>query len=91
MHIGKGDEVIETADKVYRELQAAGFEVLYDDRDASAGVKFKDADLIGIPWRVAVGARGLAEGGVEVKRRNQRERQFVPVAELAGYLRRHSQ
>ena len=91
MHVGKGDEVIETADKLYGELQAAGFDVLYDDRDASAGVKFKDADLIGIPWRVAVGARGLAEGGVEVKRRNQTERQFVPVSELAGYLRRHSQ
>lgn len=91
MHIGKGDEVIETADKVYAELQAAGFEVLYDDRAASAGVKFKDADLIGIPWRVAIGARGLAEGGAEVKRRNQTERQFVPVAELAGYLRHHSQ
>ena len=91
MHIGKGDEVIETADRLYDQLQAAGFEVLYDDRSASAGVKFKDADLIGIPWRVAVGARGLAEGVVEVKRRNQSERQFVTVSELTDYLRHPSQ
>ena len=47
--------------------------MLYDDRDERAGVKFKDADLIGIPFRIAVGKKGLAEGVVEVKRRNATE------------------
>jgi prolyl-tRNA synthetase len=51
----------------------AGIEVLYDDRNERAGVKFKDADLIGLPFRIAVGKKGLAEGVVEVKRRNATE------------------
>jgi prolyl-tRNA synthetase len=86
MTVGKGDEPVQAADKLYDELAAAGFEVLYDDRDLRAGVKFKDADLIGIPWRVAIGARGLAEGGVEVKRRDQQERTLIPPEELSGYV-----
>jgi prolyl-tRNA synthetase len=87
MTVGKGDEPVEVADKLYEELSAAGFAVLYDDRDLRAGVKFKDADLIGLPWRVAVGARGLAEGGVEVKRRDQQERKLVPLAEVSRFIR----
>jgi len=67
------DNVIATATRIYDELTAAGIEVLYDDRDERAGVKFKDADLIGIPFRLAVGKKGLAEGVVEVKRRNGTE------------------
>src|SRR5262249_43245143 len=63
-------EVLAAAQKVYDELTAAGIEVLYDDRDERAGVKFKDADLIGIPFRIAVGKKGVAEGVVELKRRN---------------------
>jgi prolyl-tRNA synthetase len=86
MHIGKGEEAPAMADKLYDELRAAGLSVYYDDRDLSAGVKFKDADLIGIPVRIAVSARGLAEGTVEVKRRNQDERTAIPVAELIGFL-----
>ncbi|MEW5987941.1 MAG: proline--tRNA ligase, partial [Chloroflexota bacterium] len=82
MHVGKGDEPRQVADRLYEDLRAAGLEVLYDDRDTSPGVKFKDADLIGIPWRVAVGARGLAEGGVEVKRRDRPERKVVPVDQV---------
>jgi len=88
MHIGKGDEVRAAADRLYDELRAAGITVLYDDREASAGVKFKDADLIGLPWRVTVGARGLAEGSVEVKQRRQPERVSVPLADLVTYLQR---
>ncbi|MCP4418800.1 MAG: proline--tRNA ligase [Chloroflexi bacterium] len=88
MYLGKGDEVRETADSLYADLIRAGFEVLYDDRHGlSAGVKFKDADLIGVPWRVAVGARGLAEGTVEVKRRSESERINVPLAEIETFLR----
>jgi prolyl-tRNA synthetase len=87
MHLGKGDEVTVAADNLYGELIGAGYEVLYDDRQASAGVKFKDADLFGIPWRIAVGARGLAEGRVEVKWRAHSERDQVPLAELTDFLK----
>ena len=65
--------VVATATRIYDELTAAGIEVLYDDRNERAGVKFKDADLIGLPFRIAVGKKGLAEGVVEVKRRNATE------------------
>ena len=65
--------VVATATRIYDELSAAGVEVLYDDRNERAGVKFKDADLIGLPFRIAVGKKGLAEGVVEVKRRNATE------------------
>ena len=67
------DNVIAAAKRIYEELGAAGIDVLYDDRDERAGVKFKDADLIGIPFRIAVGKKGIAEGVVELKRRNGAE------------------
>jgi prolyl-tRNA synthetase len=86
MPIGKGEEVRETAEDIYKTLTKAGFEVLFDDRDASAGVKFNDADLIGVPWRITVGSRSLTQGGVEVKRRDQTERQVVAVPHLIDYL-----
>jgi prolyl-tRNA synthetase len=86
MTVGKGQEPKDVAERLYLDLQAAGIEVYYDDRDASPGVKFKDADLIGIPVRVAVGARGLAQGGVEVKRRDSDERKLVPLDELIEIL-----
>lgn len=86
MHVGKGDDVRDATEKLYTDLTRAGFEVLYDDRELSAGVKFKDADLIGVPWRVAVGGRGLAEGNVEVKRRSESERINVPLGELIAFL-----
>jgi prolyl-tRNA synthetase len=69
VRLGKGDVVRAAADALYTELQAAGVRTLYDDRDETAGVKFNDADLIGLPVRLLVGERGLAEGAVEVKRR----------------------
>jgi prolyl-tRNA synthetase len=75
MHVGKGEEVVAASERLYAQLQADGWEVLYDDRAASAGVKFKDADLIGIPLRLAVGARGLADNSVEAKwRRGENSR-----------------
>jgi prolyl-tRNA synthetase len=86
LHLGKGDDVRNTAEILYKQLVAAGLDVLYDDRELSAGVKFKDADLMGMPWRVTVGARGLAEGAVEVKRRDSAERKLVPIADLRSFL-----
>ncbi|MEK6619982.1 MAG: His/Gly/Thr/Pro-type tRNA ligase C-terminal domain-containing protein, partial [Chloroflexota bacterium] len=61
------------AESLVAELEGLGVEALYDDRNDSAGVKFADADLIGIPFRVTVSKRGLAQGKVEVKRRDAAE------------------
>ena len=87
LHIGNSEQAIEVAEKLYGDLQAAGFSVLYDDRDARPGVKFKDADLMGMPVRVGVGDRGLKQGGVEVKRRTESDRSIVPVDALLEFLR----
>ncbi len=76
---------VELAERIYGELQAAGHEVLLDDRPERAGVKFKDADLIGIPWRVVVG-RGAAAGQVELVRRAGGERRELPAEQLAAAL-----
>ena len=69
------------SDRFYGELQAAGIDVLVDDRDARPGFKFKDADLIGIPLRVIIGGKGLKDGVVEVKWRTDAEATKVPVAD----------
>ena len=74
------DEVAAVADKLETELEAMGVDVIVDDRAERPGVKFKDADLIGFPVRVVVGAKGLANGGVEVKRRDQDKSQMKIVA-----------
>jgi prolyl-tRNA synthetase len=74
----------EVADRLYDTLLKAGIEVLYDDREESPGVKFNDADLIGIPIRVTVAAKSLAKGGVELKRRDQPKPEIVPEADLVA-------
>ena len=68
--LGQSTAVIDAATKLYAALEAVGLEVLWDDRDERAGVKFNDADLIGAPYQVIVGDKGLAEGVLEVKSRN---------------------
>jgi prolyl-tRNA synthetase len=72
-------EVVAAADKLYEELTALGVDVLYDDRDQRPGVKFKDADLIGIPLRVVVGGRSLKEGKLELKWRTKAEAEVIAV------------
>jgi len=81
-------EVREATDKLYAELTAAGFEVLLDDRDkkTSPGIKFADMELIGIPHRIVVSDRGLAEGNLEYKYRKDSEAQALPVAEVLSFL-----
>ena len=74
----------DVADELYVQLSDAGVEVLYDDRDESPGVKFNDADLIGVPIRITVGKRGLDQGGVELKLRHEKDRELVPLDEVAG-------
>ena len=76
---GKDPAAQETADALYQDLLTAGLEPLYDDRDERAGVKFNDADLIGLPLRVTVSSRSLQNGGLEFKRRDGEERWIVPV------------
>jgi prolyl-tRNA synthetase len=73
--------VREVADSLYRELWDAGVEVLLDDREERPGVKFKDADLIGIPFRVTVGAKGLERGSVELRGRRDGRVEDVRVEE----------
>jgi prolyl-tRNA synthetase len=74
------------AEKLYADLQAAGVDVLFDDRDQRPGVKFADADLVGIPFQIVLGARDLAEGLAEVKDRRTGTREKVPVAEAAAIV-----
>jgi len=78
--------VEETALRLYAELQNAGIETLLDDRDESPGVKFNDADLIGIPIRITVSERALLQGGVEFKRRDLPERQVIPLDKITSTL-----
>ncbi len=86
---GRGSNVtVEAADRLYQELQAAGIAVLYDDRDESPGVKFNDADLIGLPLRLTVGERGLKSGEVEMKRRTCDVKVMVPLAEVTEHIQR---
>ena len=75
------------AEDVYAALGSAGLDVLYDDRDERGGVKFKDADLLGVPLRVTVGSRAVKEGVVEVRRRRTGEVAAVAPADLPGHIR----
>ena len=84
----KSTQVRRTADLLHEDLQAAGFDVLLDDRDERPGVKFADADLIGIPHRVTVGDRNLRDGLVEHRRRAEPNTRKTPPEEIAQALRR---
>ena len=79
--------VRETAERLYQQMREEGIEALLDDRDERAGVKFKDADLIGLPLRVAIGKKGLAEGKVEWKPRESKEVELVPIGEVVEKAR----
>ena len=83
----KDDLVVETAERLYLELQRLGAEVVLDDRDERAGVKFKDADLVGYPLRVTIGSKTLASGQVELRERKTGETQLVPVEEVVGEIK----
>ena len=74
----------EKAEELYKRLQNAGVSVLYDDRDASAGEKFATADLIGIPTRIVVSEKSLAAGGVEIKKRTEKEPKIISLGEVVS-------
>jgi prolyl-tRNA synthetase len=82
--LGKDEE----AGKIYEDLKKQGIEVLFDDRDASAGEKFADADLIGIPNRVVVSGKSLKNGGVEIKKRPEPESRIISTDDLAAELKK---
>ncbi len=80
-------ELKEAAERIYAELETAGVEVVLDDRQERAGVKFKDADLIGYPVRITVGAKALARGNVEVRLRKNGEMQEIALDSLTDWLK----
>ena len=88
----ENEAVREATDRLYAELTEAGYEVLLDDRDkkTSPGVKFADMELVGIPHRIVVGERGLADGTLEYKHRRDAQTQAVPAAEILTFIKLRS-
>jgi prolyl-tRNA synthetase len=81
--LGKDEKVLQQAEDLYKELTQKGIEVLYDDReDVSAGEKFADSDLMGIPFRVIISNRTVTEGGYELKKRTEEKERIVKREEL---------
>ena len=88
LSIGEDSEVEKEANKVYDTLVKKNVEVLFDDRrEVSAGEKFADADLLGMPYRVVVSARSMKENGVEIKKRNEEKGKIIPLEELLVLLK----
>ena len=87
----EGEEVddndpLDVAEGLFAQFQSAGIEILFDDRDQRPGVKFNDADLIGIPIRLTVSDRSLQAGGIEVKQRDQKEKTIIPIDKIVSHV-----
>ena len=82
----KDEENLRIGEEIYETLSHRGVEVLFDDRDVRPGVKFADAELIGIPYRVTIGPKGIADGVVELVPRATGETMLVPFEEIANYF-----
>ncbi len=82
-------QVKETAEKLYQLFRDAGVEVIYDDRNETAGVQFAEADLLGTPYQCVVSEKNLKEGNIEIKRRGEREKTFVKIDEAVGHVQAH--
>jgi prolyl-tRNA synthetase len=80
-------DVMDTAENLYNSMLADGLDVIFDDRDERAGVKFKDADLIGIPLRVTIGRKNLAQGNVELKIRKTGENQISSLQDIVQRIK----
>jgi prolyl-tRNA synthetase len=87
LNLQKSPAVRAAADALYAELAAAGVEVLYDDRDARPGVKFADAELLGIPHRLVLGDRGLEAGSCEYRHRPATDNQDIPLASVTSFIK----
>ena len=83
----EGSQVSEVAENLYAELEAEGLEVLFDDRQESPGIKFNDADLLGIPVRITVSPRTLEKNSVEIKKRAEREFELMPLKGIVAKLK----
>jgi prolyl-tRNA synthetase len=86
MKMDKSQRVRETVERLYNELQAAGIEVLLDDRDVRPGFMFADMELIGIPHRIVVGEKSLDEGKVEYRARRETENSFILLEEIVTHV-----
>lgn len=82
VHLVTLGDIIDQGKELYEKLTAQGIEVLWDDRDMSAGAKFADSDLIGIPYRIVISEKSLAAGGYELKKRSETESRIITEAEL---------
>ena len=82
--VGSDPETRMAGEQLYEQLRGMGIETILDDRDERPGVKFADADLIGIPYRLTLGSKGLAAGTVEVMRRSDRDRRDLAGSEVVG-------
>jgi prolyl-tRNA synthetase len=83
---GDDEATVAAAEEIYARLRAAGVEVLYDDRDERGGVKLGSMDLIGLPWQLVLGPRGLASGVVELKNRRTGEKQELSLEDAVARL-----
>jgi prolyl-tRNA synthetase len=87
LNMDRSEEVVSVAESLYQSLTDAGSEVLFDDRNESAGIKFNDADLLGMPVRLLISPKSLSNGGVEVKRRNEKESELVSIDNAVDKIR----
>lgn len=86
LNMQKSEAVAQCAEQLYEQLQAAGFDVLLDDRNERPGVKFADMELIGIPHRIVIGDRALADGNIEYKSRRDKDSQLIPQGDIMAFL-----
>lgn len=86
LNLHNSEELKKGCEEIYEDLLYAGFDVLFDDRDVSAGIKFNDADLIGLPLQIIVGKKNFDNGNVEIKNRRTGEREIVPIDGIEEYL-----
>jgi prolyl-tRNA synthetase len=82
-------EVMDASEKLYNELVDNGIEVLYDDRNISAGIKFKDADLTGIPFHIVIGSKNIKRSIVEIKERSSGAKKETPLSEACTYIKKY--
>jgi prolyl-tRNA synthetase len=87
LSLGESETVKKSTDELYEKLTGQGLEVLYDDRVLPAGQKFAEADLFGLPWRLVISEKTLAQDSVEIKKRTEKEAQLIKNSELAKSLR----
>lgn len=84
--IGDDEKVLSSCSQLYKDLNDKGIEVLYDDRDVSAGEKFGDADLLGIPYRLVISSKTIKEGKAEIKKRGQDKIDYMSMGEVVNYI-----